>query len=540
MPASLALTSTLPLSHPAAGTEPYSHRLPENSRQSGPDRQRWQRLTSGPWPLVAILVGQAALSLRLVWSNTAFGDEALYLWAGHLEWTHWEYGTPVPNFAAYFSGAPVVYPPLAAVADSLGGLAGARILSLFFMLGATALLYTTTIRLFGSRQTALFACALFVSVGPTADLGAFATYDAMAIFLLALATRLAISSGGRTSELLLACAALSMALADSAKYASLLWNPVVIALAGLAAGGGFWRAAARAFRLTCYSAAVLMPALFVLGGEQYMRGISFTTLDRYAATNAVSAAAILTNSAYWAGLLAFLALVGVVAARSASSASSAPPAASAPPAGQMCGRRPRLTAAVLAAAVFLAPLHQAQIHTLTSLYKHIVFGCWFGAAAAGVALAKARSVNEAKGWRIGVAAVVFVAILGVGQASNMFAFWPDSARMIAAIRRALPTANGQLLAANADGHVINYYLGSLAGPNGVSDPDSAAPREMRAMINEGAFSIVIADLPCGADPGECQVLKEVAATHQYRAWSVIPWSDRFGSGKYVILRRKDG
>jgi hypothetical protein len=528
VPASLAVTSTLPLSRPVTTTEPSSHRLPENARPSPSALRRWERLTRGPWPLVAILAVQAALSLRLIWSNTAFGDEALYLWAGHLEWTHWEYGTPVPNFAAYFSGAPVVYPPLAAVADALGGLAGARILSLFFMLGATALLYTTTIRLFGSRQTALFACALFVSVGPTADLGAFATYDAMAIFLLALATRLAISSGGRMSELLLACAALSMAVADSAKYASLLWNPVVIALAGLAADGRFRRVAARAFRLTCYSAAVLMPALFVLGGKQYMRGISFTTLDRYASNDAVSAAAILTNSAYWAGLLAFLALVGVVAAGSATSA------------GPLSGRRPRLTAAVLAVAVFLAPLHQAQIHTLTSLYKHIVFGCWFGAAAAGVALAKARSVNQAKGWRIGIAAVVFVAILGVGQASNMFAFWPDSARMIAAVRQELPTSNGQLLAANADGHVINYYLGSLAGPNGVSDPDSAPPQEMRAMINEGAFSLVIADLPCGADPGECQVLKEVAATHQYRAWSVIPWSDRFGSGKFVILRRKDG
>jgi len=399
------------------------------------------------------------------------------------------------------------------------------------MLGATALLYKTTIRLFGSRLTALFACALFVAIGPTADLGAFATYDAMAIFMLALATTLAVSSGGRASELLLAGAAVSMALADSAKYASLLWNPVVIALAGLAAHGGFRRAAARAFRLTCYSAAVLIPALFGLGGRAYIRGISFTTLDRYASHGAVSTTAILTNSAYWAGLLLFLALVGVVAAGSPRSA---------PSAGSPCGRRTRLTASVLAAAVVLAPLHQAQIHTMTSLYKHVVFGCWFGAAAAGVALAKARSVNEAKGWRIGVAAVVFAGILGAVQASNMFAFWPNTARLTAAVRQMLPTASGKLFAPNADSHVINYYLGSLAGPNGVSDPDSATPQQIGSMIDEGAFPIVIADLPCRANPGECQVLKEVAATHRYRTWSVIPWSDHFGSGKFEILRRKVG
>ena len=528
MPASLSLASTLPLSRPVTVAEPCTHRPPGPARPSAPAGRRWQGLTRGPWPLVAILAVQALLSLRLIWSNTAFGDEALYLWTGHLEWTHWEYGTPIPDFATYFSGAPVVYPPLAALADSLAGLAGARILSLVFMLGATALLYTTANRLFSSRQAALFACALFAGLGPTADLGAFATYDAMAIFLLALATSLAIRATGRAGELLLICAALSMALADSTKYASLLWNPVVIALAGLAAPGGIWRGATRAFRLTCYLAAVLLPALFALGGSPYIRGISFTTLDRYASGNAVSAAAILANSAYWAGLLVFLALVGVVAAGSA------------PSSGPGYLRRPRLTAAVLAAAAVLAPLHQAQIHTLTSLYKHVVFGCWFGAAAAGVALAKARSVNEAKGWRIGVAAVVFVGILGVGQASNMFAFWPDTARLTAAVRQALPTASGQLLAANADGHVISYYLGELAGPDGVSNPGSAAPRLIRAMISEGAFSIVIADLPCGPDPGECQVLKAVAATHRYRTWSVIPWSDRFGSGKFVILRRKDG
>ncbi len=94
--------------------------------------------------LLAILTIQAALSLRLVRSNSAFTDEALYLWAGHLEWAHWLHGTPIPPFPTYFSGAPVIYPPIAAIADSLGGLAAARILSLCFMLGATALLWATT------------------------------------------------------------------------------------------------------------------------------------------------------------------------------------------------------------------------------------------------------------------------------------------------------------------------------------------------------------------------------------------------------------
>ena len=132
-----------------------------------------------------MLLVQAALSARLLWSNTAFQDEALYLRAGHLEWARWLHDAPIPNFPAYFSGAPVLYPPLGALADSVGGLAAARILSLCFMLGVTALLWGTAARLYGQRA-ALLSTALFATLAGTQFLGAFATYDAMALFLLAL------------------------------------------------------------------------------------------------------------------------------------------------------------------------------------------------------------------------------------------------------------------------------------------------------------------------------------------------------------------
>ena len=148
-------------------------------------------------PLVVVLAVQAGLSLSLLRSNTAFSDESLYLWAGRLEWSHWLHGSPLPTFATYFSGAPVIYPPLAALADSIGGLAAARLLSLCFMVGATLLLYSTTGRLFG-RRAAACAAAVFVCLGPAQVLSAFATYDAMAIFLIALATWLAVRGrGGR-------------------------------------------------------------------------------------------------------------------------------------------------------------------------------------------------------------------------------------------------------------------------------------------------------------------------------------------------------
>ena len=146
----------------------------------------WGQRIAAAWPLLAVLAVQAALSVRLLRADTAFQDEALYLWAGHLQWAHWLHGTPIPPFPYYFSGAPVIYPPLGALADGIGGLAGARVLSLVFMLGATGLAWGTAARLFG-RRAAFFAAALFAVLGPTLHLGAFATYDAMALFLVALA-----------------------------------------------------------------------------------------------------------------------------------------------------------------------------------------------------------------------------------------------------------------------------------------------------------------------------------------------------------------
>ena len=142
-------------------------------------------------PLVVVVAVQAALSARLIWSNTAFQDEGLYLRAGHLEWAGWLHGAPVPDFPSYFSGAPVVYPPIGALADSAGGLAAARILSLCFMLGVTAFLWSTTVRLYG-RRAAVLAAGLFATLAGTQFLGAFATYDPMSLFLLTLAVWLGV------------------------------------------------------------------------------------------------------------------------------------------------------------------------------------------------------------------------------------------------------------------------------------------------------------------------------------------------------------
>ena len=204
-----------------------------------------RRRFPGAWPLLAVLAVQAALSLRLVRADTAYQSEALYLHAGHLEWAHWLHGTPIPPFASYFSGAPVIYPPVGAAVDSLGGLTAARVLSLVFMLGATALLWGAAGRLFG-RQAAFFAAALFALLGTTLHLGAFATYDAMAVFLVALAGWCVTRPGDRRpATAWMVAAAVALALANAASYSSMLFDLVVALLALLAAPRGSGLLAAR-------------------------------------------------------------------------------------------------------------------------------------------------------------------------------------------------------------------------------------------------------------------------------------------------------
>ena len=109
--------------------------------------------------LLAILILQAVLSLRL--RNTAFEDESLYLYAGHMELQHLLHGAALHGqYSVYFSGSPVLYPVLAAALDQVGGLALARALSLVEMLAVTTLLYALTRRLFNER-VGLCAAALF-------------------------------------------------------------------------------------------------------------------------------------------------------------------------------------------------------------------------------------------------------------------------------------------------------------------------------------------------------------------------------------------
>lgn len=530
-PASAMALSAPVMDRPRVDSQPgpmTPRRLPIAEQKPG-QRTAWGN--TNQLLLIAILTVQTILSLRLVWSNTAFLDEAIYLSAGHVEIAHWLHGTPVPAYATYFSGAPVIYPPIGAIAYSIGGLAGARILSLIFMLGTTSLLWSLTSKLFG-RQAAVCAAALFAILGPTLQLGAFATFDAIALFLLAASASCMVWSQDRDdSALPLLAGTVLLVLANATKYSTILFDPSVIALAGLAVAGK--RGPKAAVARSGYVAAgvfSLISALLALGGPWYLAGALYTTVSR--APGGSSALLVLTDSWKWIGLVCVIAAAGVIRC--------------------VVRRHDRvqvLILTVLAATGVLAPLNEARIHTTTSLSKNVDFGAWFAAAAAGYAISRLFQVGRRKSLHLAVTAVVLtviaipVGITGRTQASEIFHQWPNSARVTAQLRSLTRHYPGRYLAEDYD--VPAYYLErtiswqrwSSTGYFSYAPPGAShtltGPAAYRAAINRHFFSLIIIDF-VDTPQTDNEIIADLQQTGSYQVVAVVPSS----VGQYTIWAYK--
>jgi 4-amino-4-deoxy-L-arabinose transferase-like glycosyltransferase len=503
------------------------------------------RYARGWWLLIAVLVAQAALSLRLVHADTAFEDEATYLWAGHLEWAHWLHGGPVPPFPAYFSGAPVIYPPIGALADSIGGLAGARILSLIFMLVATAFLWGVVSKLFGHRA-AFFAAALFAISGPTLHLGAFATYDAMSVLLIAFASWCVVRPGEeRDATGWMVAAGVALAVANAAAYSSLLFDPIVVLLAVFTTSPKpDGKAAARRAAIIVIIVAVLLLVGLLIGGSSYLGGFERTTLARVPA--GASPLTVLTDAWSWTGLIIVPALCGVVISLVSRH-----------------GRAQTWLLAILTIAAILGPLEQAHLHTVASLDKHVGLGAWFAAVAAGYAVdrfvAAASSSNFARVFTCAacVIALVFPVALGARQSWEFSTDWPNATGFVAIMRSLVDKGSGRLLV--EDPTIAEYYLpaGSqwqrwsstrnIVLPSGASTggPSSKAgvvgngnAGVFAVFIEEGYFSYVALNY-ADTTALDHQITADLNHNPHYHRIDVVPYGTEvppIGLGTYVIWR----
>jgi len=354
----------------------------------------WNRLR---WlPLTVILAAQAVLSARIMIGQQAGPDEARYIIAGHqLIYELW-HGGGSPYYETYFSGAPDIYSPLAAMADHLGGLVEVRLMSLVFMLAATCLLFAATQRLFG-YWAAVMAAGLFGGTGLTHDIGVYGNYDALSLMLMAAAAHSAVRSRG--SKWLLLVPLLLMS-ANASKYMTIVFDPVIIGMAALQVRDLGWRQAARrALSLGAATGAVLALAVY-LAGTAYVKGITYTTTDRNSHASTFAGVfppplVIVRESWHWIGIVVVLGTASLLLAL-------------------LRGVRPRDLAllGLLVFAGFLVTLEALHLHSDESMRQHDTFGAWFTAMAGGYALSLAQ--ETALTWRKGM--LIALATMGVAAA----------------------------------------------------------------------------------------------------------------------------
>jgi hypothetical protein len=134
------------------------------------------------------------------------------------------------------------------------------------------------------------------------------------------------------------------------------------------------------------------------------------------------------------------------------------------------------------------------------LQKHVVFGAWFAAIAAGYAMARLSRVDPGTGWAAVMALPIAASTLfgSMGQANGLFKVWPDAEAAVGVLRSAVHSHPGHYLAEDYDVEAYylqaeaswqrwssTYYFSYQGGPTGTPS--------YRAAIDSHYFSLVILD-----------------------------------------------
>ncbi len=488
--------------------------------------------------LLAILLMQAVLSLRL--HNAAFEDEAQYLYAGRLEILHLFHHQPLPlNFAAYFSGAPVLYPVAGAWADSIGGLATARALSLLEMLATTGLLYTISRRLFNER-VAICAALLFSVTMSVTFLGNFATYDATCLFLLAVTAWIMVRTALLRWPVFLLAVPVA-ALAVAVKYAGALFLPTIAVLPVLTA----WPYRRR--RVWAYPVvfgvltAALLYAALKWGGHSYTEALSSTTTSRAQGTTPIGH--IAWESLKWGGVVFLAAILGSVAYARRPRTDAEEEIA---PAGSRLRRI--LLGLVLTGTALLAPAYQAHLHTDISFLKHIGFGLFFAAPMAGVGLARVMG-DHFRRPQLGIAVWGLALLLGMTEATHLFGDWGNEAAFVKAFSSELkpgakylveiPEVPIYYLEGNKEAQAQQFsstFVLVYQNPKGVVLSGTTA---YEAAIQNNYFQVVAYE-GFTTPATDNAIASELKKNKNYTKVTVVSDSTKYHDGTFTIWVRKAG
>ncbi len=375
-----------------------------------------------PWPrvaLIAICAVQIALAVRPGSTRTPFEDEGLYVYMGHRMIDHLLHGTLLTEYpGAYFSGAPGFYPVLAALGDRLGGIQGARAVSLLFALGATVSVNGLGRQLF-SRGAGLLGAGAFVLCGSVIYQSHLATYDSTTLFFVAAAAWLTVYSVGHDRFVWAPAVAALLVAAFYAKYAGAVYIPVVAALAVTVAPRRDRLIVARGVLVMIISAVVLAYFIFALWGESLREGIIITTTSRTVLQPA-HASLLIHQVMRWVGPWLALAVLGALVSR----------------------RRWAVTGVLLFGSL-VGPLDQIRIGEATSLAKHCAFGMIFAGPLVGALLA--WLIRRLRVVTVPTVALAF-AVLGASGLTYSHQFltgWPDDTALLPVLTRLIAASPGK-------------------------------------------------------------------------------------------------
>ncbi len=472
------------------------------------------------WALWSVLAAQATLTLPWMWRTAAYTDEALYLSASHAGLSH------LMSYAASFPGAPLLYPPIAATLDSAGGLIAARLLSLIFMLGATALIYLIGDRLFG-QVPGILAALLFAVCGIAVHLGAAAVFDPMALFLLVLALYAAVRMRDGRVWWLLICP-ITLAMANATKYATTVWDPVIVAAIVLY-GWSKGRTQAICMAISvAVTVTVLDLGVLLLGGANLASGVLASIVYGSPQFGLPSSSpSVLAHAFLMTGLIVLIAIAGVWV----SVVKKMPPTAV-------------LFLCLLVLAALVAPFEQARVHQLTSLDENMGFGLPFAALGAGYALGAWRQwLGRQRHWGQVVATtaavITVITMLIVGRVERVQFRGPGAANVasvVAAIRRNY-VPNSLVLDDSAT-TMEQYYLPEIPADKfrSVVGTGQFQSVQMQALICSGQFSVIVLRTGQGSS-SERRVVRLLDHTKRYklamdtgigtlrtRVWKVRHWA----------------
>ena len=476
--------------------------------------------------LMILLTFQSVVSLGLL-HNTAFQDEALYLYAGRQLFNYWLKGGAAPTeaYEQFFSGHPLGYPLVAGGLDELFGLEGVRLLSLVCMLGVTAVVYRLTRQLFGERS-ALVAAAIFSCQGPVLLLSRLATYDAPSLGLLALSTLLALQPTPRPR-----LTGLTLLLAVLIKYAALLFVPTILfLLVWQTARQGGWRQGLR--NLEAALAIMVGGVLVVLAGPNLniLTGLNTTTTDRTALVQA-SRLVLSGQIGQLAGIVGLLGLVGAVSLRS----------------GEPKVSRVMLRLTLLGTALLPVAYHVIKAEPV-SLHKHLAFGLFFVTPLVGRAVA---GLSQGRRWPMALAVCLVLFGSGLSQAQGFYQEWPSSENLTRVLLTQVRPGSGRILAEESE--VPRYYLQDTVAYwqwshlywfeyTDAQNHKLNGLAAYRTALEEGYFDLVVLRYGFNASQalamGDGLLPKDTNDNHsRYQLIAKVPFNTSFGVGYYWVWHK---